>query len=79
MVVALGDGPGLVPEAPRMLFNGRYEMPNWGGSNANYDVSPDGQRFLMIRRKTIPTANVIKIVLNWPAVLLEPQRVSKEM
>lgn len=71
IVVALGRGSELAPAVPRTLFRGRYEMSLWGGESANYDVSPDGQRFLMIRRKTPPTAQVVQVVLNWPAVLLE--------
>ena len=48
-----------------MLFDGRYESPPL--PIANYDVSPDGQRFLMIKpveqKQAGPTQ--INVVLNW--------------
>ena len=55
----------LSASRPKMLFQGVY-LPN-PTLNANYDVSPDGQRFLMIRptsaQESAPTQ--INIVLNW--------------
>jgi serine/threonine-protein kinase len=49
----------------RVLFQGQYE-PN-PTMNANYDVSPDGQRFLMLKpasaQEAAPTQ--INVVLNW--------------
>jgi Tol biopolymer transport system component len=49
---------------PRMLFEGRYEQAPVPFDN--YDVSPDGQRFLMIKpseQAAAPTQ--INVVLNW--------------
>jgi eukaryotic-like serine/threonine-protein kinase len=49
---------------PRMLFDGHYEPPPF--PIANYDVSPDGQRFLMLKpseQEAAPTQ--INVVLNW--------------
>ena len=48
---------------PKVLFEGRYEI---GPPLTNYDVSPDGQRFLMIKsseQQQAPTQ--INVVLNW--------------
>ena len=48
---------------PETLFEGDYLMANGG---PNYDVSPDGEQFLMIR--AVESASVrpdIVIVLNW--------------
>jgi hypothetical protein len=35
------------PAPPRVLFEGVYGRLPWGARN--YDVSPDGQRFLMLK------------------------------
>jgi hypothetical protein len=48
-----------------MLFEGPYTPAS--GTTPNYDVSPDGQRFLMLKpiesAETAPTE--INVVLNW--------------
>jgi hypothetical protein len=36
-----------------------------GVASANYDVTPDGQRFLMVRDDDDITATRIVVVLNW--------------
>jgi dipeptidyl aminopeptidase/acylaminoacyl peptidase len=50
---------------PKMLFEGRYQPTPL--QRANYDVSPDGQRFLMVKptaaQEAAPTQ--INVVLNW--------------
>jgi hypothetical protein len=65
MAVDVATQPGFTAGTPRMLFEGRYEpapvpVPN-------YDVSPDGQRFLMLKpseqAQAAPTQ--INVVLNW--------------
>ena len=61
---------GLVGQIQRVvlmaLFEGEFEATRNGYVRANYDVSADGQRFLMIQAATrqAPPA-VINIVLNW--------------
>ena len=52
---------------PRMLFDGPY-LPT-PGSLPNYDVSPDGQRFLINVDLSEATAAPITVVLNWQAGL----------
>lgn len=45
-----------------VLFEGQY----FTGLNRNYDVSPDGQRFLMIKEsEEQPSAAQLILVLNW--------------
>ena len=64
MAVDVNPGPPLVVSKPRRLFEGRYR-PTFGFW-ANYDVTPDGKRFLMV--KTIEeahAANEINVVVNW--------------
>jgi hypothetical protein len=47
---------------PRELFTSDH-LP--GGSAANYDVSPDGARFLMVRGPAQPSTGNVVVVLNW--------------
>ena len=35
------------------------------GNTVNYAVTPDGQRFLMIKESEEQTATQINVVLNW--------------
>jgi len=69
MVVNLGAGSELAPRAPEVLFEGRFRKTLWGSEAANYDVSPDGSRFVMVREKNPVRPTVIHIVLNWPDAL----------
>ncbi len=65
-----GSGERFIAGDPSKLFDARRaELPGFGASAANYDVSPDGTRFLMVRRKNPITATVIDVVLNWPQTL----------
>ena len=64
MAVDITTQPSFAAGKPRMLFEGRYESPPF--PIANYDVSPDGQRFLMVKpsgQEAVPTQ--INVVLNW--------------
>jgi Tol biopolymer transport system component len=65
MAMDIATQPNFAAGTPRMLFEGPYESPPV--PNANYDVSPDGQRFLMLKpteqAETAPTQ--INVVLNW--------------
>ena len=65
MTVDISTQPGFAASTPRMLFEGRYEQPPVPVHN--FDVSPDGQRFLMLKpveqEQAAPTK--INVVLNW--------------
>jgi serine/threonine-protein kinase len=65
MAVDIATQPGFAAGRPRVLFEGRYNPAQ--GTTPNYDVSPDGQRFLMIKPseagEVAPTQ--INVVLNW--------------
>jgi serine/threonine-protein kinase len=54
--------PDLGLSKPRVLFEQRYAYGS-GQTNANYDVSPDGQRFVMV--KDDAASGRLNIVLNW--------------
>ncbi|HEV2349499.1 MAG TPA: protein kinase [Terriglobia bacterium] len=65
MAVSIQIKAGLVASKPAVLFKGNFE-PGLYASSADYDVSPDGQRFLMVgsgEKDTVPTQ--VNMVLNW--------------
>jgi serine/threonine-protein kinase len=62
MVVDIVTQPTLAPGKPRLLFEGHY---NGSFDSANYDVAPDGQRFLMLKPMDAPAMTQINVVQNW--------------
>jgi hypothetical protein len=70
MVVPVQTAPTFSAGNPSKLFEGRWEI---GQNGRTYDVSKDGQRFLMIKNATsgeqasAPTP--INVVLNWSGEL----------
>jgi len=64
MAVDIQTSPTVSAGKPKKLFEKSYERSNalW----ANYDVAPDGQHLLMVRRD-VPSTPVthINVVLNW--------------
>jgi hypothetical protein len=72
MAVSIATSPAVKVSAPRQLWEGSYSsgagsscgMP--GVTSSNYDVTPDGQRFLMVRDDdSAIVGNKIVVVLNW--------------
>jgi Tol biopolymer transport system component len=65
MAVDIAPQPSFTAGKPRVIFEGRYVPPP--GTSPNYDVSPDGQRFLMIKPNEAGEAAPaqINVVLNW--------------
>jgi Tol biopolymer transport system component len=65
MAVDVATKPSFSAGKPRMLFQGQYAPTV--GTAPNYDVSSDGQRFLMVQSSeqagAAPTQ--INVVLNW--------------
>ena len=64
-VTPKGDSLELGP--PKAMF----ELPSTMSLRAEYDVSPDGQRFLMQIGSEDPGAAPIRLVQNWPAAKLQ--------
>lgn len=66
MVVPIETEPTFTYRTPQLLFSGRYSVP---GSTPNFDISPNGERFLMIKDAAPilePSArDEITVVLNW--------------
>jgi len=65
MAVDIATQPSFAAGKPRVLFQGQY-VPS-PTTPSNYDVAPDGQRFLMLKpseqAQAAPTQ--INVVLNW--------------
>jgi len=73
---------GLAPGKPRALWEGHYlygldaSCCGPGLGSTNYDVTADGQRFLMIVDKDQDVAaHQLNVVLNWPR---EIERAARE-
>jgi serine/threonine-protein kinase len=66
MSVEIAMKPSFSAGTPKMLFEGAYQLLS-GISTPNYDVSPDGQRFLMLKPVELSQAapTQINVVLNW--------------
>ena len=62
MVVDVTSGPALKLSPPKMLFEARYAY-GAGITIPNYDVSRDGQRFIMVKPES--GAGRLNVVLNW--------------
>jgi len=63
MAVAIETRPEFRAGKPALLFEGRYERSPWFFL-PNYDVTRDGQRFLMVQGAEQAT-NQLNVVLNW--------------
>jgi serine/threonine-protein kinase len=64
MAVAVATAPSFVASPPRLLFEGRYGAT---GVVRPYDVSLDGQRFLMVKQKERAPVSASQMILvqNW--------------
>jgi Tol biopolymer transport system component len=63
-VAVNGAGPAFEVGSVRPLFDIRPAVPR-----SAYDVSPDGQRFLVNMLAEEPASSPITLVINWPALL----------
>jgi Tol biopolymer transport system component len=63
-VVSITAGPSFVASAPRTLFTMAGIAPGSPG-NTSYEVTRDGQRFLIKLTKGAPPASPISVILNW--------------
>ncbi len=60
VAISLDSEPVLSP--PHVLFEQRYAFGT-GVTTSNYDVSPDGQRFIMVKDEM--DSGRLNVVLNW--------------
>jgi Tol biopolymer transport system component len=79
MVVSVTTSPEFRASAPRQLWEADYSsgsgascgMP--GATSSNYDVTADGQHFLMVRDDDRVQSKQIVVVLNWAEELKKTQ------
>ena len=62
MAVEITTEPSFSGGTPRLLFEGVY--PRQLGNRASYDVTSDGQQFVVIQAQQGPGAQ-INVVQNW--------------
>ncbi|MEO6213843.1 MAG: protein kinase [Vicinamibacterales bacterium] len=62
-----GAGAQFTVGQVKPLFDAR-----WTPARSVYDVTGDGQRFLMVTRDPSPSDSAFNIVVNWPAALRNP-------
>ena len=65
LVVPIGVGPDLVVGTPNVLFEGTFNHDPSRVGVPNYDVSTDGQWFLMVRTELDEGPPQLNVVLNW--------------
>jgi len=77
MAVPIKTEPTFSFETPSLLFQGSYVIPG-NAFLSNWDISPDGKKFLMIKPSTVAgsestsaTPRKINIVVNWFEYLKE--------
>ncbi len=62
MVVSVQTKPTFRPGRPEVLFEGEYLSSGYVSGYQYYDISPDGQQFVMIKEAG---QGQINVVLNW--------------
>lgn len=62
MSVSIQTEPSFRAGEPETLFEQPFQLDQWG--NANYDVSLDGDRLLMVRT-TPSTTTRLPVIINW--------------
>ena len=65
--VSVATAPNLVVGKPEVVFKGHFWRSDIAGPN--YDVAPDGKRFLMLDSDKEPELTQIHVVLNWTSQL----------
>jgi serine/threonine-protein kinase len=64
------SGESFVADKPRQLFDGPFlSLSIYGSTLADYDVSPDGKRFVMMQGEEQLRNTKVTVVFNWFEVL----------
>ena len=75
MVVTVSSDPSFAASRPEKLFSGSYALDQPEVGIANYDVAPDGERFVMVAppgaTNDAPSLPTLVVVLNWFQELTE--------
>ena len=62
MVAEVATDPAVSISKPRALFEGLYEVMD---GPINYDVTPDGRRFLMVKMERSEAPTELRVVTGW--------------
>ena len=62
MAIPIREEPAFGFGNPELLFEGSYRR---GGNGSGYDVTGDGQRFVMMPLASDAATAQIHVVLNW--------------
>ena len=65
MAVAITTQPTFSAGRPSMLFAGEYVASPFPATGVTYDVSRDGQRFLMVKETPQASQIRINVVADW--------------
>jgi len=65
MSVALKTDPTFTASRPKVLFEGDFYYDRFRTGRPNYDISPDGQKFLMLENSEGSVSTQLILVLNW--------------
>ena len=66
MVTDVATEPDFLPSRPSVLFEGRYAVDPFGNDARNYDITPDGERFIMIQAGEEESGSPgLTVVRNW--------------
>ncbi|HEV2113430.1 MAG TPA: protein kinase [Terriglobales bacterium] len=65
MAATVKAGSGFESETPVALFQSRVRQSISSGDVVSYDVSADGQRFLINSKVDDPSAAPLSVILNW--------------
>jgi eukaryotic-like serine/threonine-protein kinase len=74
LVAQIRTDPALDVSAPRTLFEGPYEVID---GPLNYDVTPDGRRFLMVKMEGSEAPTELKVVTGWDQELRKALSVTR--
>ena len=69
IVVAITTDPSFSASRPKRLFDGSFVLDKPQVGLANYDIDPDGRRFVMVARTSendnATGASALTVILNW--------------
>jgi Tol biopolymer transport system component len=63
--VAVSSTADFTASGPSLVFEGPFEPRPTAGSGANYDVSPDGRGFVMIKKEEEPLPRQVIVDQDW--------------
>ena len=86
IVVDITYGPSLKASKPRLLWRGNYlagagsSCGMAGPTSANYDVTPDGEHFMMIEdASSTAESERLWVVSNWSVELKNPGAINLQL